>query len=264
MKSHPDHKELRLTAPGALIGLPAPAIRILKNWPGFLERLAVHAIKPRVRMMKHDFTHIGDFPLANAEHPSMPMSRPSQLKLLYSYVQKLGIPVRLGGSVTEYFEDENQAGIVYSDGTRETADVVVAADGVGSKAWDLVLGEKQDVISSGFACHLVTFPASPALENPMIREGFGDLDSGVMFNLGPNAHFVIGKTPEMITWCLIHRVSIYTRPGLGAETLIRKRTMPVQMKTGARPLPQSLRCSTFPPGRPSTRKSSKQRPTTTS
>lgn len=161
---------------------------------------------PHVRMMKSDQTLIGDFPLGNSKHPAMPMSRPSFHELLYDYARELGIPVALGKSVVEYFEDGGRGGVTYADGAKETADVVVAADGVGSRAWVLVTGEKQAATPSGFSVHLATYPTERALANPVVKEGFGDLESGVMFNLGPGAHFVIGKSPKETTWCLITRV----------------------------------------------------------
>lgn len=158
-------------------------------------------------MMKSDQTLVGDFPLGNSKHPAMPMSRPSFHELLYTYVQELGIAVELGRNVVSYFEDGERGGVTYADGTKETADVVVAADGVGSRAWSLVTGEKQEATSSGFAIHLATYPTEVAFRNPLVKEGFDGLESGVMFNLGPGAHLVVGKSPKEITWCLVHRVS---------------------------------------------------------
>ncbi|KAF9631099.1 hypothetical protein BFW01_g1961 [Lasiodiplodia theobromae] len=170
-----------------------------------MERLKQFTMEPHIRMMKSDWTRIGDFPLGNSKHPALPMSRPALHELLYDYARELGIPVALGKSVVEYFEDSERGGVTYADGSTEVADIVVAADGVGSRAWALVTGEKQAATPSGFSVHLVTYPTERALANPVVKEGFGDLESGVMFNLGPGAHFVIGKSPKETTWCLITR-----------------------------------------------------------
>ncbi|KAL7622323.1 hypothetical protein AAE478_007827 [Parahypoxylon ruwenzoriense] len=190
---------------GAVIGIQNPAFEQFKHWPGFMERLQKIMMLPSIRMMKHDLTIIGDFPLGNAKHPAFPMSRPSLHELLYTYVQELGIKVELGKDVVSYFEDESLAGVIYADGTSEKADVVVAADGVGSKAWALITGDKQDAISSGFSVQLATFPSERAMQNPVVAEGWKGLESGLLFNLGHNAHMVIGRSNKEICWMLAHR-----------------------------------------------------------
>jgi 2-polyprenyl-6-methoxyphenol hydroxylase-like FAD-dependent oxidoreductase len=41
--------------------------------------------------------------------------------VVFNYAKdELGIPIHLGHRVTEYFEDENEAGIVLDDGTKVT------------------------------------------------------------------------------------------------------------------------------------------------
>ena len=63
--------------------------------------------------------------------------------MIYEYAKSLGIEIKLGCSVTEYWEDESigQAGVV-ADGVKLTADVVVGADGVRSKARQLILASR--------------------------------------------------------------------------------------------------------------------------
>lgn len=60
-------------------------------------------------------------------------------RILYDHALELGIEIRLGQKVTEYFELENGAGVI-SNGERIEADVILAADGVRSKARTIVLG----------------------------------------------------------------------------------------------------------------------------
>jgi 2-polyprenyl-6-methoxyphenol hydroxylase-like FAD-dependent oxidoreductase len=57
----------------------------------------------------------------------------------------------LGQPAEEYFEDEGQAGIVLKSGERVVADLVIGADGVRSKARELVLGYVDKPKSSGYA-----------------------------------------------------------------------------------------------------------------
>lgn len=62
-------------------------------------------------------------------------------QILYDYAKSIAVEIRLGQRVTGYWEcEENgRAGVVLADGERIEADVVVAADGVRSKARELVL-----------------------------------------------------------------------------------------------------------------------------
>lgn len=55
------------------------------------------------------------------------------------YALSQGVKIRLGQQVTEYFENEDQAGVI-SNGECIVGDVVFGADGVKSKARQLVLG----------------------------------------------------------------------------------------------------------------------------
>ncbi|SPO06485.1 uncharacterized protein DNG_09175 [Cephalotrichum gorgonifer] len=106
---------------------------------------------------------------------------------------------------SEFFETEDHGGVVLHEGRRLTADVVVAADGVGTKSWALVVGRKDPPISSGFVLYRVTFPVAPALENPVIAtelEGFSDR---AFLHAGPGAHVVTCKSENDICWLLTRR-----------------------------------------------------------
>lgn len=69
-------------------------------------------------------------------------------KIIFDHAVSQGVEIRLGQQVTEYFEDEHQAGVV-SNGERIVGDVVLGADGVRSKARKLVLGYDDDPKPSG-------------------------------------------------------------------------------------------------------------------
>lgn len=73
-------------------------------------------------------------------------------EVVFNYARdELGIPIHLGQMVEEYFEDANQAGIVLKNGEKVYADLVIGADGVRSKARELVLGYVDKPKSSGYA-----------------------------------------------------------------------------------------------------------------
>lgn len=51
-------------------------------------------------------------------------------QIVFNHAQRLGVDIRLGQTVSEYWETENAAGVV-ANGDRLEADVVVGADGFG-------------------------------------------------------------------------------------------------------------------------------------
>ncbi|KAF7169116.1 hypothetical protein CNMCM5623_001924 [Aspergillus felis] len=155
---------------GDLLLIECNALHTVKKWPGFFERLEAISYKTQRNVKKFDGTWIGSWPIGDGVNRSAALNRSELHSLLWDYVQELGIEVGFDKEVDEYFETDTHGGVVLADGQRLTADIVVAADGVGSKSWPLVLGQKDKPTSSGFACYRATFPAGPALENPIIAK----------------------------------------------------------------------------------------------
>jgi 2-polyprenyl-6-methoxyphenol hydroxylase-like FAD-dependent oxidoreductase len=153
------------------------ALHTLNKWPGYLDRLKAISYKSDYHFKKYDGSKLGIFPLGDPEHPSAGVNRGTFHNLLWDYARESGIEVEFSSNVVEYFETDGHGGVILSDGRRLTTDVVVAADGVGSYSSKLILQSKNLPISSGFAIYRTTFPAYPALKNPIIAkefEGFED------------------------------------------------------------------------------------------
>jgi 2-polyprenyl-6-methoxyphenol hydroxylase-like FAD-dependent oxidoreductase len=171
-----------------------------------MEAARQEAGAPFVTMKKFDGATVGTFPVGDPENPSLPIYRSRLHGMLHDYASDLGIKIEFGCTGTEYFETQDRGGVVLSDGRRFEADVVVAADGVGSKSWGLVLGDEAQPISSGFVLYRVSFPNEKALENPIIAKEFeGFQDRGIL-HAGPGAHMVTYKSEKDICWLLTCRV----------------------------------------------------------
>src|SRR6478609_1257761 len=145
---------------GELIVITSPALQTPKKWPGFMERARQEAVSPTITFKKFDGSVIGSFPMGLSEDPSLPIYRSKLHNVLFEYAEQLGIPIEFSAGVSEFFETDDHGGVVLSDGRRLEADVVVAADGVGSKSWALVVGSNDPPISSGFVLYRVTFPVA--------------------------------------------------------------------------------------------------------
>jgi 2-polyprenyl-6-methoxyphenol hydroxylase-like FAD-dependent oxidoreductase len=177
-----------------------------------MERARQEAVAPVVTMKKYDGTLIGSFPIGDPNEQSLAIYRSKLHNVLYEYASQLGIPVEFSATASEFFETESHGGVVLSDGRTIKADVVVAADGVGSKSWALVVGSKEPPISSGFVLYRVTFPVAPALENPVIAKEFEGFKDRAFLHADPGAHIVTCKSAKDICWLLTRRVRFRTRP----------------------------------------------------
>ncbi|KAJ5231278.1 uncharacterized protein N7469_005866 [Penicillium citrinum] len=73
--------------------------------------------------------------------PANQMSRPLRICRSGRYTN------RVSATASEFFETDDRGGVVLFDGRRLTADVMMT-DGVGTKSWALVVGNKEPLISS--------------------------------------------------------------------------------------------------------------------
>ena len=197
------------------MGIGVSGTRQFAKWPGMAEQYDEICYKPAMRI----FTYNGEL-LGGPWHAKgidaipTPVSRRKLIQFLYDYTISLGISVTFGNPVLEFYEDVKggKAGVVTTSGEHHEADLVVAADGVGSKSSKLVLGNESRPTSSGFAVYRTAFPTSIAHQDKNVAENFpvpeGDIDDVRVF-LGPDTHAITLVSKELTTWLLTHKVSAY-------------------------------------------------------
>lgn len=137
-------------------------------------------------------------------------SRPRFTAALLGQVLALGIEVTYNHRVVDYFEHEDKAGIILDDGSKMEADVVVAADGVGTKSHKLISGHVVRAMSSNYSIFRTAYPFDLANAEPELAEHFPLRDNGG--TLGQMWHtddlqFFVGYSSERIEWGITHRVS---------------------------------------------------------
>lgn len=112
--------------------------------------------------------------------------RPLVYQMFVNQVQRLGLPLEFNRRVVDYFEDDKtgKGGVITDDGKRYEADVVIAADGVGSKSQKLVGGQVR-AVSSGRAMWRAAFPIEHLDQDPEVKEFF---------------HMINGQDPIVRTW----------------------------------------------------------------
>jgi len=159
------------------------ATRFLKHWPEMQQRydeISLH--NAWIETFKHsgeqmlkpqkvaDRLHAQGLDPGKA--PGAFQMRPLVYKMLLDQVTRLGIDVQFNKRVVDYFENENgKGGVMLEDGTKLEADLVIAADGIGSKSQSIVGGEIR-AKSSGRAMWRAVFPVSEMDKDPAVKEFF--------------------------------------------------------------------------------------------
>ena len=170
--------------------------------------------QPELNMFAHDGTFLcGGYRLSEESHyRPVPVGRPKLMKSLYDYASSLGIPIIFGKRVVEYSEslETNQATAITDKGEIFTADLVVVADGIGTKAGKAVGGVESKAMGSGYSVYRVTYPTEVLYQDSYLREQYrfdpGQLDYCEVF-VGPEVNVIILVSPETTTWLFTHQVS---------------------------------------------------------
>lgn len=186
--------------------ITTPALHTPKKWPGFMERVRAAVYSPVFELRKFDGSPINMHAPGDTKNPSIGIYRRKLHSVLYNYAKELGIPVTFNSRVVRFFEIADQGGVALENGRELTADVVVAADGVGSKSRAVLDGNRDAPISSGFILYRIAFPIAPALENPILAKEFAGHKDRTLMYMGPGAHMPISKSGDGICWLLTCKV----------------------------------------------------------
>jgi 2-polyprenyl-6-methoxyphenol hydroxylase-like FAD-dependent oxidoreductase len=99
-------------------------------------------------------------------------------RILLEQLQRIGLSVQYGHRVTKYMEDAKKGIIELENGEQMEADIVVAADGIGTRSYELVLGKPTRARSSGYAMYRTCYPVEYALVDPEVDQRFKIQDNG--------------------------------------------------------------------------------------
>lgn len=97
------------------------------------------------------------------------ISRRTLHEIMYEETQKLGVPYKMGTSVKAFENNEDNVSVTFSDGTKDTYDIVVASDGIRSKTREMVFGSHLQPKYMGLSVWRYAFPRHE------------DLDTGYMY-----------------------------------------------------------------------------------
>lgn len=198
------------------------ATRFFKHWPELAEEYDQISLKDAyIETFKHDGVQmikplrVADRLKAQGLDPDVPpgtfQMRPLVYKMFVNQVERLGVNVEFGKRVTNYYENSSKgkAGVECDDGTTYEADVVIAADGIGSKSQKLVGGQVR-AMSSGRAMWRAAFPRHHLDQNPEVKEFFSLIDGEkpiVRTWLGPGTYALTLSRPDTMIWIMNHDVT---------------------------------------------------------
>jgi 2-polyprenyl-6-methoxyphenol hydroxylase-like FAD-dependent oxidoreductase len=196
---------------GDVIGITANAATIISKWgdgqvhdqlQGILcdyEKLNLHTASGEL-LLSHTM-------LGYSHGSGYAANRGDMALLFYKYAKSLGIDIRLGTRITEYFETDSEAGLVVN-GERFSADCVLACDGVHSKARQFVLTDIGPPHATGYAVYRAWFDGKEAREDPALNWlTEGDRDKMEVY-IGPDVHCIVGtgRRCQDIVWTCTHLV----------------------------------------------------------
>lgn len=162
------------------------ATKFFKHWPEMkAEYEAISLHNAWIETRKHDgelmikASKVSDRLRAQGLDPGTPpgsfQMRPLIYRMFLRQVERLGIPIEYCRRVVEYLEEAEKGVVVTDDGQRYEADLVIAADGVGSKSQKLVGGQVR-AQSSGKAMWRAAFPKQHIEGNPEVKAFFDLVD----------------------------------------------------------------------------------------
>ncbi|KAK7943969.1 uncharacterized protein PG986_013082 [Apiospora aurea] len=134
--------------------------------------------------------------------------RPKFLQMLISQLERIGVQIEYGCRAAEFYEGADKAGVRLGDGRTIEADVIVAADGIGTKSHTLVNGQDIRAWPSGLAGFRAAFPADVIADDAEVSEQTKILDDGhPHFQLfhGLGLHMTLMRTEDIITWGMTHK-----------------------------------------------------------
>ncbi|KAI1475009.1 hypothetical protein K445DRAFT_321711 [Daldinia sp. EC12] len=129
------------------------------------------------------------------------LGRPELAELLLSQCKRLGIPITYGITIEKYEEDivKKNATATTPDGRRFTADVVIAADGLGTKSHALTLGHPVRAFKTGYVVYRVMYSTDHLKDAPVSKDFIKNLERPVSFALVANkVHCILAFTKQNV------------------------------------------------------------------
>ncbi|KAH0042719.1 monooxygenase, partial [Aureobasidium melanogenum] len=181
---------------GDVLTIGTSAVRALKRWPDMAEE------NDRISYEMWISWHKINGELISGPAPFRPNVTQKNKK-----IERAGLTVEYDQHVIEYHEDESKAWVVMKNNTKIQADVVVAADGVGSKSHNIILGREVRARPAGVSMYRALLPIDQALREPAVDEKFPLLENGMSSTqlwMGEKVYAMFGRTKNDLIWYITY------------------------------------------------------------
>lgn len=195
---------------GDIIQLAANATRVLAKWGNVLSQIREESSVPsnmHCHNSKGKLLISQDLPPEVEGFPNVYTNRGRTQRIMYEYAVSVGIQIAFSSRVTEFFEDEHQAGVVVN-GEKHTADAVIVGDGVHSKARRVITGKIESAKPSGFAVYRSWFPLDALKDEPILADIVNSKEDLFLVWIGPDTHAIVltnVKLKYLVCFCT-HKV----------------------------------------------------------
>ncbi|KAJ0353692.1 hypothetical protein COL154_012026 [Colletotrichum chrysophilum] len=174
---------------GDVIRLGPNSYATLKEYPTMLQEWDQFAFDVETYFCQRD----GKFAIPKAEfehhlpgvatHVIWPIrakptaSRRDLALMFLGQCKRLGIPVTYNVNITQYSEDGKGTATAHAeDGRTFTGDVVIAADGIGSRSCGVALGKPVRAVSTGYCADRVMYSTDHIKNAPALQKAIAELE----------------------------------------------------------------------------------------
>ncbi|KAF2864790.1 hypothetical protein BDV95DRAFT_588480 [Massariosphaeria phaeospora] len=192
---------------GDIISFDPNGAKNFERWPGVIEAMLKVARKTTWLDLYHwkgEFVTRQSFAGEKKWGHRINGHRGDLYRIIYQHAKDWGIDMRFGQRITDYYEDNDKAGVIVN-GEKMVADVVIAAEGVRSRGRKIVLGFDDKPKSSGYAVYRAWFSGDAIAKNEKLKHLVvnGDTHSGWV---GPDLHFLVSslKDGKEFNWVFTH------------------------------------------------------------
>jgi 2-polyprenyl-6-methoxyphenol hydroxylase-like FAD-dependent oxidoreductase len=192
------------TALGMGISLTGPTCRALRSLELLDRCVAAGFGVTRIGRIEPDafeVTYSGEAPrLAGAAYPaSLGIMRPAFHRILVEASRDAGANVRLGVSVARLEQTPKSVHVTFTDGSIESYDLVVGADGINSVVRQLVWGAGIAPLFTGQSVWRITVPRQPEVEAIVTVQGGRNANIGFNPVSAEQMYvFIVQNTPEKV------------------------------------------------------------------
>ncbi|KAK2868063.1 hypothetical protein FQN49_003198 [Arthroderma sp. PD_2] len=164
----------------------------------------------KTKIWDHTGYCYGEFKFQGYHGNGYTVQRGALASAMYDYAQTLGLPVFMNSTVSDYWENEEEAGVVVN-GEKISADCVFCAEGINSRGSVIITGQQNETKETGLAATRGYLDATVTAQDDKLNWIFDDTETGDCLYawIGPQVNIGITtkkKTKELLCYCC-HKVA---------------------------------------------------------